>query len=328
MTSASVLLIVMMMTTMIMRSRSVYYSSGSNLTSIPLEAWPGDQLLDIRDNTIHRISANAFISYSDLRRLVLIGVGVQYIEKDAFRGQHKLEVLSIIGSGRMLVLPSDLGPPTKSLIAILLWSTFSSNTEIAYPYFKAFEKLESLNLGGNYFTPPNHFLPKNLTLFYAMRNWIPIFPNLGIAPWLLTISLHSSGMNSIPVQNVVGLTGVTSLNLHSNRLSDLPDISFMKNLEYLGVHNNELATMPDLYELPLTTLTLADNPLVCDRVLCWIRMWPWMKASTIPSDEPTCAGTAAKVGMRLMDVDPVLMECFKGGFLHNMHYLSFPGVKL
>ena len=37
-----------------------------------------------------------------------------------------------------------------------------------------------------------------------------------------------------------------------------------------------------------------------------------MKASTIPSDEPTRARPSTMVGIRMMGVDPVLMECFRG----------------
>ena len=318
MASASILLLGMVMSAIIVRSRSARYFSGSNLTSIPQEASPGDQLLYIRDNTIRRIPVDAFVSYSKLRRLIFIGVGLQYIENDAFRRQDKLEILSIIDSCRNLLLPPDFGPPTKSLIRIILWGTLSRNNAIAYPYFEAFEKLESLNIGGNYLKVPDHFLPNNLTVFYAMMNVMPTFPSFGITPLLQNIALHSSRMNTISLQTVAGLTGVEGLGLHNNRLSDLPDISFMKDLVYIPLHRNRLASMPDLYELPLTTLTLANNPLVCDKALCWIRMWPWMKISTIPSDEPTCAGPAAMVMMRLMDVDPVLMKCFKGGLLHNI----------
>ena len=41
-------------------------------------------------------------------------------------------------------------------------------------------------------------------------------------------------------------------------------------------------------------------------------MWPWMKTASIPTDEPICAGPAEVARMKLMDVDPAFMECFRG----------------
>ena len=317
-------LLVVVMTTVIVRTRSAYYNSKSNLTSIPLEAFPGDPLLDIRGSTISYIPVDAFISYSNLKVLVFSKVPLYYIEEGAFRGQDKLEELTIIGGTRKLSFPSNLGPPTKSLIKITLWSALSSTTSIAYPYFAAFQHLKLLNIGANNLRTLNaNLLPNNITRFQASYNVVPIFPGLGTyAPLIENIIFSSCWMQDLPVESVTSLKEVKLLSVHSNKLSNFPNITFMKVLENLQLHNNRLLSIPDLYELPLTTLTLADNPLVCDKALCWIRMWPWMEASAIPSDEPTCAGPAAMVGMRLMDVDPVLMECFKGECLHLSSHLS------
>ena len=289
MLSTSELLLVVVMTSVIIHtSVSKHYTSTDNITSIPFEAWPGDPHLYIRDTTILRIPVDAFISYSNLKMIYFHNVGLQYIEEGAFGGQDKLEYLAIVGGARNLILPPNLGPPTRSLLTIIL-TTLIDETATAYPYFKAFEKLEHLNIGNNYLTTfEAHALPNNLTTIIASHNVIPIFPSLGIyAPLLQTIDMRGCGIKVMPVQNVTGLTNVKVLKLARNALSNLPDISFMKDLENLKLRDNRLTSMPDLYELPLTTLTFANSLLVCDKALCWIRMWPWMKASTIPSDEPT-----------------------------------------
>ena len=319
------------MTSVIIRtSVGAYYNVEANITSIPPEAWPGDPRLDIRYNTILRIPMDAFISYSNLKTIYFEHVGLRYIEEGGFNGQDKLEKITIIGGYRSLKLPSNLGPPTRSLISIYLWNTLRDETATVYPYFKAFEKLNYLNIGSNFLkTFKANSLPNNLKTIVAPYTKIPIFPSLGIyAPLLQKIEMRKCGMDAMPVQNLAGLTDVKTLNLYGNTLSHLPDIAFMKDLKDLQLHRNRLTSMPDLYELPLTTLTLADNPLVCDKALCWLRMWPWMKASTIPSDEPTCAGPATVTGMRLRDVDPALMECFRGEFCNSSFKLSLSGVKL
>ena len=323
--------LVAVMITVIVRTRSAHYTEISNITSIPQEVSPGDPELIIQGNTITRIPAEAFISYSNLKFLAFYGVPLYYIEEGAFRGQDKLQILRIVYTGRTLLFPPHLGPPTKSLIRISLWGAVPSTTTMAYPYFAAFEQLTFFNIGLNYLNISNaDLLPNNITTFHAPYNEISIFPNVGTyAPLIQEISFHSCGMLDLPVGSVTGLTEVKLLLLYNNKLSNFPDITFMKVLENLQLHTNRLSSMPDLYELPLTTLTLEDNPLVCGKDLCWIRMWPWMKASTIPNDEPTCAGPAAMDGMRLMDVDPALMECFRGGFLRNIsQHLSFTDVML
>ena len=119
-------------------------------------------------------------------------------------------------------------------------------------------------------------------------------------------------MESMMFENVKGLSEVKELHLHLNRLTKLPAISFMDKLEILTLQNNRLHSLPDLYDMRFTRLTLASNPLVCDKALCWIRMWPWLKTASIPTDEPVCAGPAEVAGMKLMDVDPTFMECFRG----------------
>ena len=330
MVSTSAALLVVVMTGFIIRTSFGRNYLGGNITSIPPEAWPGDPTLDMRYISISHIPVDAFISYSNLKRITFIHLDLQYIEEGAFRGQDKLEDMTIIDNGRTLILPPNLGPPTGSLISIILWQTLADETATVYPYFKAFEKLKSLNIGGNNLKKFDvHVPPKNLTTISVAVSVIPIFPNLGsYTPLLQSIEMRYCGMNVISAQNVTGLTNVKYLQLYGNRLPNLPDISFMKHLEHLLLHSNRLTSMPDLYELPLITLTLAKNPLVCDKALCWIRMWPWMKASTILTDEPICAGPAAMVGMKLMEVNPALMECFEGEFLHNTQlHLSLPNAQ-
>ena len=321
------MLLIVVMTTVIVRTRSAWYLEQSNITSIPPETSPGDPLLSIRYNTITHIPMDVFISYSNLRKLEFIGVPLYYIEEGAFRGQDKLERLIIIGGDKGLVLPSNLGPPTKSLISITFWFALSSQASVGYPYFAAFEQLNYLNLGGNHLkTLDVDVLPYNITGFSAPYNEIPNLPSLKtFYPLIKSLVLPTCGMRNLPLKSVTGLRGVKTLALHRNKLSNLPNISFMKNLENLQMHGNRLASTPDLYELSLTTVTLANNPLVCDKALCWIRMWPWAKTSTIPSDDPTCACPDTMVGMRLMDVEPVLMECFKGECAHNTPF-HFDGV--
>ena len=323
-----VLLMTVAMVIGIQYTRSGGYGPETNITSIPPPLGPWDNHVAIFYNHIPRLPKDAFISYSNLEWIQLQHVGLRYIDEGAFRGQNKLSFLYINNGGVELQLPSNLDPLTQSLEKFLLWSALPRTKAIIYPYFAAFEKLKRLSIGSNFYathleTFKIHLLPRNLTELKLFTAVLPTFPSIGMyAPSLQRVELERCEMNAIPVQNIYGLAEVKMLVLRNNALSIVPDISFMKDIEDLKLDHNRLASMPDLYELPLTILTLAENPLICDKALCWIRMWPWMKASAIPTDDPTCAGPAAMVGMKLMDVDPVVMECFRGQFPHNTHSLS------
>ena len=293
--------------------KAIRYDAKSNITTIPTQAIEGDPILHIDDNPIPRIAKDAFITYSNLRKLVLRNLGLNYIEEGAFNGQDKLEdFISLLNWN--VHFPSDLGPPTKSLNHIAWWQALSSHEVLTFPYFAAFEKLISLNIGGSYlrsFHPD--LLPYGLLKIWLAYVVLPVFPHLSLnAPLLQAIYMQNCRMHTFPFESAIGLTEVRSLHLHFNSLTILPNISLMEKLSTLTLNNNNLRSIPDLYDTPLTTLTLANNPLTCDNALCWVRMWPWMKAASIPADEPVCDGPTEVAGIKLMDVDPTFMECFRG----------------
>ena len=297
---------------------SASYDISSNLSTIPQEAFPGDPELYITNNQITRIPRDAFLSYTNLKVLYLVDVGLRYIEDGAFNGQDKLERFTSRYNWK-LQLPGDLGPPTKSLVYINWWQTLPYGF-FTSPYFAAFDNLTSLNIGGNWLSTfqPN-ILPKILLHIHLGYNTLHVFPKFAIyAPLLEQVVLYNCGMHTISIQNVTGLTEVRVFDLTSNKLTDIPNLSFMGKLETLKLRANQLSSVPDMYDLPLESLTMADNPLVCNKALCWVRMWPWMKASSVPEDEPVCAGPDELAGVKLMDVDPTFMECFQGGWLSSI----------
>ena len=85
----------------------------------------------------------------------------------------------------------------------------------------------------------------------------------------------------------------------------------MGNWETLHLDRNQSTSVPDLYDHPLTALKLADNPLVCEKSLCWIRMWPRFKI-LILADNPTCASPSHFAGLSLMGISPVDLRCYMG----------------
>ena len=293
---------------------AIKYMPESNISAIPPEERTGDPELHIYHVPIDHIPRDAFITYSNLMRLELIQNGLHYIEEGAFNSQYKLETFTCIYNMH-IQLPADFGPPTNSLTRINWWWSAPSQM-ISFPYFAAFKNVTFLNIGAWRLTKfqPN-LIPQSLLYIKLAYSKLPVFPIfVSYAPMLEDILVYHCGMHSVSIENVTGLTEVKTFKAEYNRLTHIPNISFMSKLEVLHLNDNNLLSVPDLFYLPLTTLNLGNNPLVCDKALCWIRMWPWMKTSQIPSDEPVCDGPAEVTAMNLMEVDPTFMECFRGEY--------------
>ena len=286
-------------------------------TIIPTEPIPGDPKLFMKNCNLGSIPKDAFLTYSNLSMLLFERTGIRYIEEGAFNGLDKLVSFCSISNWN-LQLPSDFGPPTKTLTTLVLYETLPVYQTPVFPYFAAFKNLKTLTIGGSFASYQIENLPSDLTEIGLQYTLSSTFPNLGIIGAMLKVIVISGcGMRSIIPEHMVGLNEVTHFDLLDNKLTAIPDISFMRKLELLRLERNRLSSIPDLYDIPLTTLALANNPLVCDTALCWIRMLPWVKPSSpIPTDSPVCAGPVEVSGMELMKVDPAFMKCFNGKFCH------------
>ena len=167
---------------------------------------------------------------------------------------------------------------------------------------------------------------RNLTLghlpsfrvLHAQFCGFTIFPDLSTAVALEEVNLLSNNINEIPKSAIAGLNKLRKLNIVQNRISHLPDLSHLVSLEDLNLNHNFLKSLPDLYELPLTDLRWAGNPLVCNETLCWVRMWGFTKPALKMGDDPedVCEAPWHRKGLHLMDIHPIDMECYEGNLTH------------
>ena len=196
----------------------------------------------------------------------------------------------------------------------LILFTLSDNLLVSIPNVSYFSKLEELYLQNNYI-PHAHELAFSgmvaLRIMSIANNRLDSMPQLNYTVSLEELYLETNMIPCVPQHTLADLRHLRILYLHSNQLQYLSDVSFIGVLEDVRLHNNCLTTVPDLYNLPLVTLTLAENPLVCNQSLCWIRMWPWFKVP-IALDAITCGSPASFSGSVLMDVHPVLLHCYRG----------------
>ena len=157
-----------------------------------------------------------------------------------------------------------------------------------------------------------HELPSLRNLF-AQECDLQEFPVLSGAPHLEVVQLHGNPFTWVPQSALAGLSRLRQLIFPECRVMYLPDLSHLVSLEIIHAHNNGLRTIPDIYDLMLMEMNLAGNPLVCDKALCWIRMWDYIKfpMDVESSHRGFCAEPTGLWGL-LMDVHPLDMKCYEG----------------
>ena len=264
---------------------------------------------------VPRLNCTSLAIYPDLYRLRIQGCNLLYIDEGAFDNNLFVNYLGLIYLP-LKQLPATLGPVQMSAFWIELDQVNTAMTNLTGGnYFQEFPKMARLSLGNHEVLGPQlntDILPRHLQYLYVSGCKLEHFPNLSDAlPHLEHLRIYRNNIKVIPEECIIALKQMKTCLAQNNLIGALPDISFMTGLEQLQIHDNNLTRLPDMYDLPLKGFTVAGNPLICDQTLCWLRMWPWKKASVL-QDQPTCAGPGMLSGRKLMDVHPVDMECYLG----------------
>ena len=150
---------------------------------------------------------------------------------------------------------------------------------------------------------------ESLQNFRASQNLIEIMPNISYLPKLELADFSNNLIRYVPGSCLYGLPMINTLYLNNNRITQMDDNSWATGS--LSLHNNMFTTPPDLYEMTSASLTLRGNPLVCNQVLCWLRMWPFNKG--LPTlDDFYCSSPTAFRGMLVMKTHPTDLRCYTG----------------
>ena len=117
-----------------------------------------------------------------------------------------------------------------------------------------------------------------------------------------------------------GLPNLLKLSCEYNYIDVLPDIgTLLPRLEEFYVQGNRLLTLPDFY-YHSTSLTLLgqNNPLVCNRSLCWLRLLTWTNpAFPLSTDSPVCEKPSVVKETPVTRAHPTGMECYNGNHVEN-----------
>ena len=283
--------------------------SEENLTTFPDNIDTDVTTLILSKNSITRINDNSVATLIALEKLLLNDNGVKFISTHAFANNIHLSELRMTGH-RLSTIPPGLGGTEKNLVSLYFGR---GQRYIPTVYVTNFTALTKMNM--NYLATNSLILHKlpSLKSLIAQDCGLQEFPDLTGAPELEIVQLHENKFNWVPQSAVAGLSRLKKLAFPFGRVMHLPDLSHLISLETLHIHDNALVTIPDIYELSITKINLKDNPLVCDKALCWVRMWDYTKPpiDVENSEKGLCAEPTDLRGL-LMDVHPVVMKCYEG----------------
>ena len=260
-----------------------------NLTMVPRDLNISVKKLLLRGNHITEFNNVSFTVYLGLEHIMAQQNGLRYIREGTFDENAKLKELRL-SSNSIIQLPASFGAGGKS-IQVLDFRNALQGPAISKLNFTEMGRLKWLSLAKN---DCNGTL--NAMKFPDSLHWISLIAT-GLL-YLPTFAAENPRLRAIAV--------------NTNMIERIPeDVASIATLEVLRVRTNRLSTLPDLYHLPLIKLHAAHNPLVCNKSLCWIRMWSWMKPPLV-IDDITCHLPTELHGHSLMNVRPKQLDCHNG----------------
>ena len=235
---------------------------------------------------------------------------IKLIEVGTFDKQVKLQMISLIHN-HIRQLPITFGPSVHTIIDINLRAAYDSGYVFDYPYFRAFRKLLALDIGGrNASSFDSTNIPPSVMSFKAIRSELGLMPNISYLPALKRVVLNKNYIFYVPADTLNGLQCLKILDLSTNRIAYVDDISHL-SLSYLDLADNNLRVLPDLYDQNMKTLYLHDSPIVCNQSLCWLRMWPWYQTPPVV-DNVVCAEPPELIELEIMRVHPNVLHYYDG----------------
>ena len=221
-----------------------------------------------------------------------------------------LSILTIDGNTIPVIPQSHIA----NLTALTKFTAFLNHLHV-FPNLSHMKSLHTLIVNYNYIPvfPHEHISGLvSLELFDASHNLLHTMPNISYLPKLESVDLSNNHIRYIPASCLYGLPKVQSLFLNGNNITVMDVNSWHTDNLYL--HFNMFTTPPDLYDMDFASLTLQGNPLVCDQMLCSLRMLPFIK-TTVSIDNFTCSRPSALNGTFGMNVHPTLLGCYNGKYV-------------
>ena len=278
-----------------------------------LDAVPNDihrhvTILQLNRNSITNIGDGDMADLLWLEKLYIDLNGISFISTNAFTNNIYLALLSFVGH-QLTIFPIEFGGAWRSMEVVVCSVGPNAMQPVQLTHLPALKKLE---MNTNHITNLTIGYAPSLKTLFAQWCGLVTFPNLSNATNLTFVHLDGNNFTQILPSAISGLTKLRRLSFSACGVRYLPDLSHLVSLEELVITDNFLASLPDLFHLPLTRLAWPGNPVVCDRALCWMRMWSSVKPGITDLESGSCVAPPEVSGLPLMSVHPVDMECFDG----------------
>ena len=194
----------------------------------------------------------------------------------------------------------------------------SDNYITQFPSFVNSPLLEELFMQNNRITVVPHENIEGLTrlrIFLLQRNRLSHMTNISHLTSLEYFNIGYNMVTNLSEEMFQGLPNLIQLSCEYNQVAVLPDlIALLPSLRQFYVQGNRLLTLPDYYahSSPLT-FHVQDNPLICNRSLCWLRLLTWTNpTSPLSLDSPIRAEPFLVADTRVARAHPTRMECYDG----------------
>ncbi len=143
-------------------------------------------------------------------------------------------------------------------------------------------------------------------------------------PTIKIIYLHKNKLSVIKKHMFAGLIRLGRLQLHTNQISTIEPGSFKDNcaLYQLELQSNLIQSLPESIFAPenhptnLDAFYLQNNPLSCDKSLCWLMRadGDWISVSSFTD----CDGPGALNGRKWNTLTALDLNCDPPGETHNL----------
>ena len=284
------------------------------LTAIPTVIDPDVTILFLQNNAITRVDDGDLASLIWLEFINLDLNPISFISTRAFINNTRLTRIGLY-ENMLPAFPTGFGGSRPYVVHIKFKGRIPMKT-VSLSYFPV---LEHFNINDNEIDSLAIGDAPSLKELFAVRCGINTFPDLSMAPKLEEVFLSDNNFSHVSQSSIMGLTRLRNFAVNSCGVRYLPDLSHLVSLEKFEARNNYISVISDLYHAPLTKFHLINNPMLCNKRLCWIRMWNSIKP-TIGMSEITCAHPSIYMGTSLMNIHPTDMHLYEGTQFHQFPY--------
>ena len=226
-------------------------------------------------------------------------------------------------------------PDISNLTNLKSFSIINKATFIPDEYIQGLDSLTSLYMDEGYYSVMPHLshlkhlqtmsaksnslteIPRNriegltkVHWFDFQRNLLTVMPNMSYLTSASNIILSINRIRSVPRDTLCGLPNLRRLALNGNLISQIHNLQHLV-VRFLHLDSNQLVALPELHGMRLWMFHINNNPVLCNQSLCWLRMWPWSRYYP-RMKTPVCDQPPELKGVRLMDVHPVVLNCYNG----------------